>query len=79
MGRKAITLTVLIVGIALATVSYFLLCAPFGADSVDNSDPRMQFAPALVVLGVILAFGSAVVYELLPDRYDDETEGSSSP
>jgi hypothetical protein len=79
VGRKAITLTILGLGIALATVSYVFLCAPFGADSVENSDPRMQFAPALVVLGVILAFGSAVVYELLPDRYDDGSEGSSSP
>jgi drug/metabolite transporter (DMT)-like permease len=68
--RRAITLAFLVVGVALAVVSYFFLSAPLGNDSVENSNPRMQFAPALLVIGVILAFGSAVVYELLPDGTD---------
>ena len=74
MSRKAISLTTLLVGIVLVIVSYFFLSAPWGADSVKNSNPRMQFAPALLVLGVIMAFSSAVVYELLPDRGDSTPE-----
>jgi len=69
--RKSITLTVLIAGIVLIVVSYFFLSAPWGSESVSNSNPRMQFAPALLVLGVMLSFSSALVYELLPDRSDD--------
>jgi uncharacterized membrane protein len=76
VSRKAITLTMLLVGIVLVIVSYFFLSAPWGADSVRNSNPRMQFAPALLVLGVIMAFSSAVVYELLPDRGDPTPEDS---
>ncbi|OFW67067.1 MAG: hypothetical protein A2Z12_04045 [Actinobacteria bacterium RBG_16_68_21] len=58
----------IIVGIALMVISYFGLAAPWGADSVANSDPRLQFAPLLFVLGVMMAFGSALVYEMLPDK-----------
>ena len=68
MRRRTLTLTLLVVGIALVVVSYFFLSAPWGSDSVANSDPKLEFAPALLVLGVILAFSSAVAYELLPDR-----------
>jgi hypothetical protein len=69
--RKTLTLSCLIAGIVLIVVSYFFLSAPWGSDSVSNSNPRLQFAPALLVLGVILSFSSALVYELLPDRSDD--------
>lgn len=58
----------LIVGIVLMVVSYFFWTAPWGAVEVANSDPRVQFAPAIFVFGVILAISSALVYELLPDR-----------
>lgn len=67
MTRRTLTLSCLIVGVALVVVSYFFLSAPLGSDSVENSNPRMQFAPALLVVGLILAFAAAVVYELLPD------------
>lgn len=66
--RRLFTSLFLIVGILLMAVSYFLWTAPWGAIEVSNSDPRVQFAPAIFVLGVILAFSSALVYELLPDR-----------
>lgn len=77
MRRKSITLIILLVGIVLAVVSYFFLSAPWGADNVANSNPRMQFGPALLVLGVIMAFGSAIVYELLPDRGEHASEGAN--
>ena len=69
--RKALTVGMVVAGVTLMVFSYVGLAAPWGNSSVANSNPRMQFAPALFVLGVMLAFGSALVYELLPDRDDD--------
>jgi len=69
--RKALTVGMIIAGVALMVLSYMSLAAPWGNSTVANSNPRLQFAPALFVLGVVLAFGSALVYEMLPDRDDD--------
>ena len=64
--RKTMFLLTLVIGLALA-VAGFLLSAPLGATNGPAiSDPRLPFAPAIFVLGVVLAFGSAVVYELFP-------------
>lgn len=68
MRRRVITWVTIGVGTALVVVGYFVLAAPWGVSGVDNSNPRMQFAPLLVVLGIALVFASAVVYELLSDR-----------
>lgn len=65
--RRTLTLASIALGVLLMVVSYFFLGAPWGTESVANSDPRLPFAPALFVLGVIFLFGSAVIYELLPD------------
>jgi len=60
--------TCLFLGVALSTGG-FLLAAPVGVPTSSIfSDPRVEFAPGLFVLGVVLAFASAVVYELVPDR-----------
>ncbi len=66
--RNAWTWGLIVAGVALMVVSYFFLSAPWGADTVANSNPRLQFAPLLFVVGVVLAFSSAVVYVLMPDR-----------
>lgn len=68
MTRKTWTWLVLGVGVVLMVVSYFFLTAPWGSDTVANSNPRMEWAPLVFVIGVVTAFASAVVYELLPDR-----------
>lgn len=69
--RLAVTLTVLLGGTALAVVSYFVLSAPFGTPTDESfSNPKVDFAPTLFVLGVTIALLSAVVYELMPDRSD---------
>lgn len=66
--RQALFLLTLLAGIALG-VAGFLLSAPLGATTgPETSDPRMAFAPGVFVIGVLLVFGSAVVYELVPDR-----------
>ncbi len=68
--RGVIALAVLLVGVVLAAVSYFLLAAPLGAPvSPVTSDPRLPFAPGLFILGIMLVFLSAVVYELLPEEH----------
>jgi len=69
--RKTMTIGMIVVGVALMAISYFGLAAPWGAETVANSEPRMQFAPLVFVLGVMMAFGSALVYEMLPDRDRD--------
>lgn len=66
--RRLLTSLFLVVGILLMVVSYFFWTAPWGAVSVENSNPRLEWAPAIFVLGVVLAFSSALIYELLPDR-----------
>jgi hypothetical protein len=67
--RAVLTISMVIVGFALQAVSYFFLAAPWGIPtSPIYSNPRVPFAPALFILGVMLVFLAAVVYELLPDR-----------
>lgn len=67
-SRTLWTASLIIGGVVLMVVSYFFLTAPWGSDEVANSNPRMQWAPLLFVVGVIMAFMSAVVYELLPEK-----------
>ncbi len=56
-------------GFALQGLSYLAWAAPLGrATSEAFSNPRLPFAPLLFVIGVMLVFLSAVVYELLPDK-----------
>ncbi len=67
--RTWLVVAMVVVGFALQIVSYFFLAAPLGLPtSPAYSNPRLPFAPALFILGVMLVFLAAVVYELLPDR-----------
>ena len=66
--RRAITILMVLGGIAMMLVSYFGLSAPWGNSKVSHSNPRVQFAPVLFLIGIMSVFLSAVVYELLPDR-----------
>ncbi len=67
--RRTLTLAMVIGGFALQAVSYFLLAAPLGVPvSPAYSEPRLPFAPALFILGVMIVFLAAVVYELLPEK-----------
>ncbi len=66
--RKTMFWLTLLVGLALAIVGFFL-AAPIGPTiSSVISEPRLPFAPTIFLVGVILLFGSAVVYELIPDK-----------
>ncbi len=66
--RKNLFLVTLLGGLAFV-VAGFMLSAPIGpASSPVISNPTLPFAPALFVLGVVLAFTSVVVYELVPGK-----------
>jgi hypothetical protein len=67
--RRLITGAMIAIGVALMVLGY-LLAAPWGAYTVANSDPRLPFSPAIFVLGIITVFSSALVYELLPNRFE---------
>ncbi|MDR7586276.1 MAG: hypothetical protein QN158_11920 [Armatimonadota bacterium] len=68
MIRTAWTLLLVVGRFALQAISYVFLAAPLGTPTSPwYSNPRVPFAPALFILGVILVFLAAVVYELLPE------------
>ncbi len=72
MSRRTITLAMVAAGFALQAVSYFLLAARIGVPtSPAFSNPRLPYAALLFVVGVVLVFLAAVVYELLPERKRD--------
>jgi drug/metabolite transporter (DMT)-like permease len=65
--RKRITLAMVVGGLLLMIGGYFL-AAPWGSATVENSNPNLPFSPLVFVIGVVMVFAAAVVYELLPDR-----------
>lgn len=68
--RTALFVSTLLVGLILAALGV-ALSAPIGPTSSPvYSNPRVDFAPAMFVLGITLMFGSAVVYEIVPDEWD---------
>ncbi len=65
--HKLFFLITLACGLALAVLG-FALAAPIGSpDGPAISNPRMEFAPLVFVVGIALIFSSAVVYELVKD------------
>ncbi len=69
--RIPLALITLTVGVVLAVVSYFGLAAPLGTPTDEGfSNPNVQFATTFFVVGVTLIFVSALVYELLPEKWE---------
>ncbi len=68
--RRLLTVLFIVVGAALMIASYFYFAAPWGfpPSSVDYSNPVVPFAPGLFILGFLVLFLSAVVYEIVPER-----------
>ena len=66
--RSVITILMIVVGLLLMVLAYFLGAAPWCADSVECSNPRLEWSPAIFVLGVIVAFSSAIYYEVAKDK-----------
>ncbi len=75
MGRRDLFLFTLGAGVILTVLGFFL-SAPIGpTESPVYSNPRVSFAPLLFVVGIVLMFSSAVVYEAVPDHWG-ESAGS---
>ncbi len=72
MRRKLTARVMVAAGFTLQAVSYLFLAAPIGKPTgVEFSEPRLPFAPAVFILGVLLVFLAAVAYEVLPERGED--------
>lgn len=70
--RKRITLLMVLGGFAIQGIAYFLLAAPLGrSTNASFSNPRVPFAPLIFIIGVVLVFVAAVVYELMPQQPDE--------
>lgn len=68
MRRRTLFLLTLTAGLTLAVLGFFL-SAPIGPTMEPvYSNPRVDFAPVIFLVGVVLIFGSAVVYELARER-----------
>ncbi|MER3404466.1 MAG: hypothetical protein C4345_10860 [Chloroflexota bacterium] len=66
--RTPLAVGMVVLGFALQAISYFFLAAPWGTPTSPlYSNPRLPPAPAIFILGVVLVFLAAVVYELLPE------------
>ncbi len=70
--RKNMTLLCLAAGIGLASVSFFMAIPP----EPLASSPKVPFASVFFIAGVCLAFLSAVVYELTPDKRPSHRHGT---
>lgn len=70
--RSIVTWALVVVGLGLAVLGY-MLAAPWGADSVADSDPVFVGAPLIFIIGIVSILAAAGFYELLPSRDDDRT------
>ncbi len=66
--RGVITISMIVIGLLLMGFSYFGGAAPWCADDVRCSNPSLEWSPAIFVLGVIVAFSSAIYYEVAKDK-----------
>lgn len=68
-GRAVLAWGMMIGGFILQFIAYFFLTAPLGIPVNESfSNPRVEFAPTLFIIGVMTVFIAAVLYEVLPDR-----------
>jgi hypothetical protein len=57
----------IVVGLALEVIG-LIAAAPWGTGSISDADPSFPGAPILFAVGIVLVIGSALLYELLPDK-----------
>lgn len=69
MSRRLVVLSMVVIGFATQAAAYLLLATPIGRPTGPRfSNPRVPYAPAIFVAGVMLVFLAAVVYEIRPHR-----------
>ncbi len=71
--RRLLLIHGLVIGFTIQVASYFLMAAPWGfpPSDVGFSDPKVPFAPALFIGGILVVFLGVLLYELLPEREGD--------
>jgi hypothetical protein len=62
--RMLVTTIMIVVGLGLMIISYAALATPVCNTSVDCSDPTVAFASGIFVLGIVIAFSSAIFYSV---------------
>jgi hypothetical protein len=73
--RGLVTIIMILIGVGLMLWSYVFAAAPWCADELRCSSPRVEWSPAVFVLGIVVAFSSAIYYEVAKDRSTgDQTE-----
>ena len=73
MKRSVIAVIMVIAGFALQFWTYFFLAAPIGnINSELLSNPRVPYSPLIFIVGVMLVFSAALVYELLPEKDEEK-------
>lgn len=63
--RNIVTWVLIVMGLGLTAAGY-ALSAPWGADSIADSDPVVVGAPLIFIAGIISLLTAAILYELLP-------------
>ena len=72
--RGVVTVLMIVVGVALMIWAYAFGAAPWCADELRCSNPRVDWSPAVFVLGVVLAFSSAIYYEVAKGKPAEDNE-----
>lgn len=72
--RLVVTILMIAIGAALMVWAYMFGTAPWCADELICSNPRVEWSPAVFVLGVVLAFSSAIYYEVAKDKTVEDAD-----
>lgn len=62
--RSLVTTIMIVVGVGLMVLSYTALATPACNTSIECSYPVVSFAAAIFVLGIVVAFSSAIFYSV---------------
>ena len=73
--RGTISIAIIVVGLLMMGFAYFAGAAPWCADEVACSNPRVEWSATLFVLGVIVAFSSALYYEMAKSKVPKGKQG----
>lgn len=62
--RKLVTTIMILVGLGLMVLSYMALATPQCNTSVTCSNPKVAFAAGIFIVGIAVAFSSAIFYSV---------------
>ncbi|NOX24355.1 MAG: hypothetical protein GXP36_14860 [Actinobacteria bacterium] len=62
--RRYVTTIMIVAGLGLMILSYTAMATPQCNTSVACSNPKVSFAAGVFILGIVIAFSSAVFYSV---------------